>query len=133
MKINIQIKLAGLWTTLMLLYIYCDIYSFHRTGYINEMMADKIGPFDVSQGILAVFGALMLIPALMLPVNLFMNSKAAKIINIISGILYSIVNIGNLIGETWVYYWIYGITEMVITILIIITAIKIKKKDGEQA
>ena len=129
MKVNIQIKLMGLWITLMLLYIYCDIYSFHRTGYIEEMMANKIGPFDVSQGLLAAFGVLMIIPALMVPVCLFLKPKINKWLNIVVGILYTLVNIGNLIGETWAYYWIYGLIETAITIIIIITAFKWKKEE----
>ena len=119
----------GLWITLMLLYIYCDIYSFHRTGYIEEMIANKIGPFEVSQGLLAAFGVLMIIPVLMIPVCLFLKTKINKWLNIVVGILYTLVNIGNLIGETWIYYWIYGLIETAITIIIIITAFKWKKEE----
>ena len=132
MKINTNFKLMGLWITLMLLYIYCDIYSFHRTGYVNEMIAGKIGPFEVSQGILAAFGALMIIPALMIPVCLFLKTKINRWVNIVVGALYTLVNIGNLAGETWVYYWIYGLIETAITVIVIITAIKWKKEETEK-
>jgi len=131
MKVNTQIKLMGLWITLMLLYIYCDIYSFHRTGYIEEMIANKIGPFEVSQGLLAVFGMLMIIPALMIPVCLFLKTKIIKWLNIIVGALYILVNIGNLIGETWLYYWIYGLIEAAVTIIIFITAVKWKNEETD--
>jgi len=129
MKINTKIKLMGLWITLMLLYIYCDIYSFHRTGYIEEMIANKIGPFEVSQGLLAAFGVLMILPVLMIPICLFLNPQITKWLNIIVGVLYTLVNIGNLISETWLYYWIYGLIEAAITIIIIITAIKWKNEE----
>jgi len=120
--VNKRVKLAGLWTALILLYVYCDIYSFHRTGYLDEMLAGKIGPFDVSQGLLAAFGLLMLIPALMIPACLWLKAGAAKWANIALGALYTLVNIGNLVGETWAYYWIYGILELTITIVIVIAA-----------
>ena len=132
MKIITRFKLIGLWITLMLLYIYCDIYSFHRTGYIDEMSAGKIGPFEVSQGLLAAFGALMIIPTLMILVCLFLNQKINKWFNIVIGALYTLVNIGNLVGETWVYYWIYGLIETAITVIVIITAIKWKKEETEK-
>ena len=131
MNINTRFKLMGLWITLMLLYIYCDIYSFHRTGYIDEMIAGKIGPFEVSQGLLAAFGALMIIPALMILVCLFFNLKINKWFNIVIGALYTLVNIGNLVGETWAYYWIYGLIEAAITVIIIITAVKWKKEEKD--
>ena len=122
--VNVRMKLAGLWTALMLLYIYCDIYSFHRPGYVSEMIAGMIGPFKVSQEILAAFGLLMVIPALMIPACLLLKAKIAKRANVIVGVLYGFVNIGNLIGETWAYYWIYGILEMAVIVGIIIVASK---------
>lgn len=133
MKINIRIKLSGLWTTLMVLYVYCDLYSFHRTDYINEIITGKIGPFDVSQGILAAFGALMIIPILMIPVNLFLKQKATKCANSIVGVLYTLVNLGNLVGETWAYYWMYGLIETAVTVIIVIIAITWKKGEDENA
>ena len=128
--VNLRVKLAGLWTALMLLYIYCDIYSTFRTGFLEEAMAGKMGPFDVSQITLAAFGALMLIPILMIPACLFIKANIIKWANIIVGIIYALVNIGNLIGETWVYYWLYGILELAVTVSIIIFALKWEKTEG---
>ena len=130
-KANTRIKLAGLWVTLMLLYIYCDIYSLFRTGHLQEMMAGKMGPFEVSQGTLAAFGVLLAIPALMVAVTLFAKSGIAKWAGIIAGALYTLVNIGNLVGETWANYWIYGIIELAMTIFIIIVAAKWPKQSGD--
>lgn len=129
-KTNTRIKLMGLWTTLMLLYIYCDIYSTFRTDHLQEVMAGKIGPFDISQGTLAILGALMIPPALMVAVSLFAKAKIVKWASIIVGVLYTLVNIGNLVDETWVYYWIYGVLELALTIFIIIVAVKWPKEDA---
>lgn len=123
-KVNTRIKLASLWTTLMLLYIYCDIYSMFRTGHLEEIMAGKMGPFDISQGTLAVMGALLIPPALMITVTIFTRPGIAKWASVIAGVVYTFVNIGNLVGEPWVYYWIYGVLELVMTIIIIIVALR---------
>ena len=128
-KVNLRLKLVGLWCTLMLFYIYCDIYSLHRPGYINEMTEGLIGPFHVNQEVLAVLGLLMVIPALMIPACLYLKARIAKWSNIVVGALYTLVNIGNLLGETWAYYWIYGILEIAVTIGIMITATKWDKED----
>ena len=127
--VNIRVKLAGLWTTLMLLYIYCDIYSTFRTGHLQEVMAGKIGPFEVNQATLAFWGALMIPTALMVTVSLFAKAGVVKWGSIIIGILYTFVNIGNLVSETWVYYWMYGILELALTIFIIIVAAKWPKEE----
>ena len=73
-----RVKIMGFWVTLMILYIYCDIFSFHRIDYIETMTANMMGPFKVTQATLAAFGALMIIPALMIPACLFLKEKAVK-------------------------------------------------------
>ena len=128
--VSVRLKLTGLWITLMILYIYCDIYSFFRTGLLEEIAMGKIGPFDVSQGMLAVMGVLMIIPALMIPGCLFLKEKAVKWVSVIVGILYALVNVSNLIGETWAYYWIYGCIELAFTIGIVVFAFKWKAGDN---
>jgi len=130
LKVNTKIKLAGLWATLMLLYIYCDIYSTFRTGHLEEAMAGKMGPFEVSQATLAVLSALMIPAALMVAISLFAKAKVVKWASIIIGILYTFVNIGNLIGEIWAYYWLYGVLELALTIFIVIVAAKWPKEEN---
>jgi len=38
--------------------------------------------------------------------------------------LFALVSIGNLVGESWAYYWIYGVIEFLVTVLIVIKAFK---------
>lgn len=128
-KINIKFKLMGLWITLMLLYIYADLFSFYRPGYISEVIAGFIGPLSVNQITLAASSVLMLIPAFMIIVCLFIKANALRWINIVIGALYTLVGIGNLAGEVWVYYLMYGIAEIFITITIMILAFKWPRRE----
>ena len=121
-------KLTGLWTTPMLLYIYCDIYSTFRPGHLEEAMAGRMGPFEVSQGSLAALGALMVPAALMVAVSLFAKARAARLACIVVGAIYACVNVANLIGETWAYYWMYGVLETGITAVIVIVAARWPKE-----
>jgi hypothetical protein len=127
-KFSTRTILIGLWIALMLLYIYCDIFSFFRPNHINEIVAGFMGPFQINQISLMVAGLLMAIPALMIITNLFIKLAAIKWINFIAGIVYTLINIGNLIGEKWTYYLIYGVVEIMITLLIIIKSIRWPKK-----
>jgi hypothetical protein len=70
-KISTRIKLSGLWFTLMVLYIYADIFSLYRPGYINEIIAGFMGPLTVDQFTLITSSILMAIPALMIIACLF--------------------------------------------------------------
>ena len=118
-KIPVQMKLSALWATLMFLYIYADIFSLYKPGQIEEVMAGRMGPFPVTQGSLLTASILMLIPAVMVFLSLALKPRVGRWANIILGLLYTVVNIGNLVGETWAFYLLFGIVEMAITLLIV--------------
>jgi H+/gluconate symporter-like permease len=60
----------------MLLYIYCDIFSFFKPNHINEITEDLMGSFQINQISLVVAGIMMTIPVLIISANLF--NKMAK-------------------------------------------------------
>ena len=118
-KIPAQMKLSALWAALMFLYVYADIFSLYRPGQIEEVMAGQMGPFPVTQGSLLTAAILMLIPALMVFLSLALKPVVARWANIILGLLYTVVNIGNLVGETWAFYILFGLVEVALTLLIV--------------
>ena len=118
-KISVKIKLSALWAALMLLYIYADIFYLYRPGQIGKMMAGQIGPFPVTQGSLLIFSILMAIPAVMVFLSLTLKPQVNRWVNIILGALYIVVNISNLIGESWAYYISTGVVELLVTLLVV--------------
>ncbi len=118
-KVNLMVKLAALWGTLMLLYIYADHISLFRTGQIEDMMSGRMGPFTVTQGSLLLASILMIIPAVMVFLSVTLKPKVNRPVNIILGVLYTGVNISNLMGDTWAFYIFFGVVEIVVTLLIV--------------
>src|SRR5512135_2644597 len=129
-KISVPMKLSALWISLMLLYIYADIFSLFRPGVLDEMAAGRMGPFPVTQGSLFAAALLMVIPALMVALSITLKPGVNRWANIILGVLYTCVNISNLIGETWAYYLLAGTSELVVTCLIIWFAWKWRNPDA---
>jgi len=118
-KKNVKMKLSALWATLMFLYIYADIISLYKPGQIEKMISGQMGPFPATQSSLLVASILMMIPAVMIFLSITLKPKANRWANIIAGVLFTLVNIGNLIGVTWAYYIFFGIVEIVLTLMII--------------
>lgn len=123
-KVSVKTKLLVLWIALMLLYVYADIFSFYRTGYLDKVAAGFIGSLPANQFTLIASGLLMMIPVLVMILALFLKPGIVRWINIVGGSLYAAVGIGNLIGETWIYYLMYGAVEIAITVLIVVIALK---------
>jgi len=118
-RIPVQMKLSALWASLMFLYIYADFLSLYRPGQMEEAMAGRMGPLPVTQGSVLAAAVLMLIPALMIFLSPVLQPRAARWANIVLGLLYTAVNIGNLVGETWAFYILFGIVEIALTLLIV--------------
>lgn len=118
-RISVQMKLSALWAALMFLYIYADIVSLFKPGQIEEMAAGRMGPLPATQGVLLSAAILMLIPAVMVFLPLALKPVAARWANIVLGALYTAVNIGNLVGESWAFYILFAVIEMALTLLIV--------------
>lgn len=117
--INVKLRLSALWVAMMLLYIYADILSLFRPGQVQEIIEGRMGPFAATQVSLLTATILMTIPAVMVFLSLTLKPKASRRANIIFGVLYTLVNISNLIGESWVYYLFFGAVEIVLTLMIV--------------
>jgi hypothetical protein len=130
-RVNVKMKLSALWVALMLIYIYADILSNFKPGAIEKIMDGFMGPFPVTQGGLLSASILMIIPAVMVFLSLALKSKVNRWANIILGGLYTLVNIGNLIGETsWFFYMSFVVVEITLTLLIVGYAWKWRNPEG---
>ena len=129
-KINLKMKLSALWAAIMLLYIYADILSMFRPGQIEEMIEGLMGPFPVTQTSLLTASVLMVLPAVMVFLSLILKPKADRWVNIALGVLYTAVNISNLVGETWAYYILFGVVEIACTSLIVWYAWRWPNREG---
>jgi hypothetical protein len=119
---HVRIRLAAAWTALIALYIYADSLSLYRPGQIEEVRNGVMGPVDVSQATLLLASAIVIIPAVMIVSSLLLPAGANRSLNLVLALLYTLINIGNLIGETWAYYLLFGVAELGITAFIFFTA-----------
>ena len=118
-RIGVRAKLAALWATLMFLFVYADYLSLYRPGEIDKIRGGMMGPFEVTQAMLLVASVVVIVPAVMIFLSLVLPASINRWTNIAVGVVFTLINIANVLGETWVYYWLFGILEVVITLLIL--------------
>jgi hypothetical protein len=115
----------------MFIYIYADILSYFKPGAIEKMIKGFMGPFPVTQESLLSASILMMIPAVMVFLSLTLKTKVNRWVNIILGVLFTFVNVGNLIGETtWIFYMSIVVAEIALTLLIVGYAWKWTNPEG---
>ena len=119
--VGTKVRLAGAWATLIALYIYADFLSLYP-GQLGEISRGALGPFDVSQVTLLISSLIVILPALMIVLSLILPRAISRSVNLVLAVLYVLINISNLIGETWVYYLLFGVIEILITVFIFFLA-----------
>jgi len=117
--LSVRLKLAAVWTALMFLFVYADLLSFFRPGELADISAGNMGPVDVSQGSLLIAAVVVTIPALMIVVSAAAPFPLVRWLSLGVGVLYILVSVGNLIGESWAYYLFFGVLEIGLTGLVV--------------
>lgn len=128
-KINIKLKLSALWTSLLALYIYGDYFELYVPKKIENLI-NGTSKLD-SPTLLLVASILIAIPALMIALTLILKPKINRLLNIVFGILLTLIVI--LVGSTSLYEWytfyvLYALLEAILTISIVWTAWKWPKE-----
>jgi hypothetical protein len=129
-NVSVRVTLAGAWATLIALYIYADFLSLYRPGQLEEVGRGGLGPFDVSQATLVIASLIVMIPALMIVLSLLLSPAVNRSVNLALAVVYTLVNISNLIGEGWVYYLLFGASEIAVTALIFLKAWRWRSSGG---
>jgi len=123
-KVNLKLKLASLWTSLMFLIIYLDYFHLYMPGKIDDILKGKVFVFDISQGFLLVALTLVATPALMIFLSVTLPAKVNRWVNIIIAAINIPFILFNLAGEAWIHMIIGAIIQVILLCLIIYFAWK---------
>ena len=109
----VRIKLSALWTSMLFVFAYVDIFGLYRPDIRADLEAGEVGGFAVNQAFLAGTTAYIVIPALMVFGALVLPPRINRIANIGLGFVYAATIVGGAIGE-WSYYVMGSAIEVVL-------------------
>lgn len=119
-KIHTKFKLSALWTSTMLCYIYCDYFELYVPGKLAAISSGKMGPLGtVTQGVLLGTSIVMAIPSLMIALSLVLAPLISRWLNIVFGLLYTIMLVLIAYQEEWYFYKFFATIEAILTALIV--------------
>ncbi len=118
-KVNVKLKLAAAWTSLMFLIIYLDYFHLYMPGSIEDLLAGKVFIFDITQVFLVAGLATVTIPALMIFLSIALPAKVNRWTNIIVSVVNIPALLFNLAGAQWLHM-IFGAGIEVVLLLLII-------------
>ena len=100
---SVRIKIAGLWTTMLFVFAYVDLFSLYRADFRADIEAGEVGGFTVDQAFLFGTTVYVVVASLMICGSLMLPARVARIANIGLGFVYAITIVAGAIGE-WTYY-----------------------------
>ena len=105
-NVNVRIKISALWTSILFVFAYVDLFSLYRPDFRADIEAGEVAGFTINQSFLFGTTVYVVIPSLMVFCVLILRPRVTRIANIALGVLYALTIVAGAIGE-WNYY-IFG-------------------------
>jgi hypothetical protein len=117
-NVNVRTKISALWTSMLFVFAYVDLFSLYRADFRADLEAGEIAGFTVNQSFLLGTTAYVVIPSLMVFCALILRPRVNRIANIALGILYALTIVAGAIGE-WNYYVLGSVVEVALLAAIV--------------
>jgi len=119
-KVNIKIKLAALWTSVLFCYVYGDYFELYVPEKVDGLLTGE-NILD-SPTKLLIASLVLAIPAVMIALSILLTPRINRFLNVFFGIIFTLMML--LIGITsltpwYSFYVFFAFLESLITILIV--------------
>ena len=102
-NVNVRLKISALWTSMLFVFVYVDLFSLYRRDVRADLEAGEVGGFTVNQSFLLGTTVYVVVPSLMVFCALVLRPRVNRIANIALSIMFALSIIASAIGE-WNYY-----------------------------
>jgi hypothetical protein len=111
LEVSVRVKISALWTAMLFVFAYVDIFSLFRPDFRADVEAGVVGGFTVNQTFLLVTTIYIVIPSLMVFGALVLRPRINRMANIALTIIYAVTIIAGAVGE-WGYYVFGSVVEI---------------------
>ena len=116
--VNVRVKISALWTAMLFVFAYVDLFSLYRPDFRADLEAGEIAGFTINESFLLGTTLYVVIPSLMVFLALVLPPRVARIANIVLSLLYAVTIIAGVVGE-WNYYVLGSAVEVALLAAII--------------
>ena len=103
LPVNVRIKISALWTSMLFVFAYVDLFSLYRADVRADLDAGEVGGLTINQAFLVGTTAYVVIPSLMVFGALVLRPRVARVANIALAVVYAATIVASAVGE-WTYY-----------------------------
>jgi Family of unknown function (DUF6326) len=112
--VNVRVKISALWTAILFVFAYVDLFSLYRADVRADIEAGQISGFTIGQSFLLATTAYIVVPALMVVLSVVLPARIARIVNLVLAVGYALTIVGSSVGEGYHYYLFGSAVEVVL-------------------
>jgi Family of unknown function (DUF6326) len=114
--VDVKVVLGGLWTAMLFVFAYVDIFAYLRADVLEAALDGEVAAtgFTVDQMFLTLTLVYILVPALMVVLSLLLRARVNRVANLVVSGIYVVTIIGVAVGETWAYYVVGSVVEVLL-------------------
>ena len=101
--VDTRLKIAALWTAMLFIFVYVDLFSLYRPDVRADLEAGRLFAFDVSQAFLFFTTLYIVLPSLMIYLTLVLSRGINRVLNLALAAVYAVTIVGGAVGE-WGYF-----------------------------
>jgi hypothetical protein len=116
--VNVRIKISALWTSMLFVFAYVDLFSLYRRDFRADIEAGEISGFTINGSFLLATTVYVLIPSLMVFLALMLRPQVNRVVNIALGVVYAVTIVAAAFGE-WSYYILGSAIEVALLAAIV--------------
>ncbi len=116
--VNVRVKISALWTAMLFVFAYVDIFSLYRPDFRADVEAGEISGFAIGEGFLLATTIYIVIPSLMVFGTLVLRPGIDRIANIVLSVIYASTIVAGAVGE-WNYYVLGSAIEVALLAAIV--------------
>ena len=133
LRVHVKAKLAALWASATLCYLYGDFIAFYSPGALQMISDGRMGPLQITQLVLLGIAVVMAFPAVMVVLSLILPALWSRRLNVVAGTIYTAIMLITMVGA-WAgnqYFYIYlGVVEVTLTSCAVWYAVKWPKQSN---
>ncbi|MGH3507996.1 MAG: DUF6326 family protein [Nocardioidaceae bacterium] len=114
--VDVKLALSALWTAMLFVFAYVDIFGFLRADVLEAALDGEVATtgFTVDQTFLTLTLVYILVPALMVVLSLMLRPRLNRLVNLVASIIYAVTIVASAVGESWAYYIIGSVVEVLL-------------------
>jgi hypothetical protein len=112
--VNVRVKIAALWTAMMFVFAYVDLFSLYRAEVRADLETGRVSAFTIGQGFLLAVTAYIAIPSLMVFLSLTLPARGARWTIMTLAVAYIVTVVGGAVGESHYYYLLGSALEVLL-------------------